>query len=159
MTAAPSITDDRHRLTFWVRRYLPAELAGTAAVVLVGLAASRSIHPGVITVAAVIGESLAFYAFLGIAIYVEQARLVRSRRRCLRRTGALLLAEFGAAEVLDTVIIRPAAVLAAVTLAPDPLWGLLIGKLLADVAFYAIAGASFTLTAKVGLRTPKGDPR
>ena len=39
-----------------------------------------------------------------------------------------------------------------VWLLPDPVWGLLAGKIVADVVFYAIAAGAFTLTAKTGLR-------
>ena len=39
-----------------------------------------------------------------------------------------------------------------VWLLPDPMWGLLAGKVIADVIFYAIAAGAFTITAKTGLR-------
>ena len=39
-----------------------------------------------------------------------------------------------------------------VWLLPDPLWGLLAGKVVADIVFYAIAAGAFTVTAKTGLR-------
>jgi hypothetical protein len=64
----------------------------------------------------------------------------------------LLLAEFGPAELLDTLLIRPAALTLGVWLLPDPIWGLLAGKVVADVIFYAVAAGSFTITAKTGLR-------
>ena len=70
----------------------------------------------------------------------------------------LLLAEFGAAEVLDTLLIRPVALVAGVWLLTDPLWGLLAGKVVADIAFYAIAAGAFTLTARTGLRSRPADP-
>ena len=64
----------------------------------------------------------------------------------------LLLAEFGPAELLDTLLIRPAALTLGVFLLPDPLWGLLAGKVFADIIFYAVAAGAFTITAKTGLR-------
>jgi hypothetical protein len=39
-----------------------------------------------------------------------------------------------------------------VWLIPDPLWGVLAGKVAADIVFYAIAAGAFTVTAKAGLR-------
>ena len=73
-------------------------------------------------------------------------------RRAIVRTFLLLVAEFGVAELLDTLLIRPAALVVGVWLLPDPMWGLLVGKVFADVVFYAIAAGAFTLTAKTGLR-------
>ena len=39
-----------------------------------------------------------------------------------------------------------------VWLLPDPVWGLLAGKVVADIIFYAIAAGAFTVTDKAGLR-------
>ena len=68
------------------------------------------------------------------------------------RAIALLAAEFGAAELLDTFLVRPAALMLGVWLVPDPLWGMLAGKVAADIVFYAVAAGAFTVTAKTGLR-------
>jgi hypothetical protein len=108
--------------------------------------------PALIALAALLGETVGFYAVLAITIFVEQAAVSPSRHRAVARTFLLLVAEFGAAELLDTLLIRPAALLVGVWLLPDPLWGLLAGKVFADVIFYAIAAGAFTLTAKAGLR-------
>jgi hypothetical protein len=37
-------------------------------------------------------------------------------------------------------------------LVPDPVWGMLLGKVAADVVFYAVAAGAFTITARTGLR-------
>jgi hypothetical protein len=75
-----------------------------------------------------------------------------NRRRAVGRTAALLVAEFGAAELLDTFLVRPAALVLGVWLIPDPLLGMLAGKVAADIVFYAVAAGAFTVTAKTGLR-------
>ena len=122
-------------------------------MVLAGLAVTAwTDNPGLIAVAALLGEIVGFYAVLAITIYAEQAQVAPSWRRAVLRTGLLLVAEFGVAELLDTLLIRPAALILGVWLVPDPLWGLLIGKIVADVVFYAIAAGAFTVTAKTGLR-------
>jgi hypothetical protein len=105
-----------------------------------------------IALAALGGEILGFYLVLAVTIYSEQARVSATRRRAVARTAMLLLAEFGAAELLDTFVIRPAALLLGVWLIPDPLWGMLAGKIAADVVFYSIAAGAFTVTARSGLR-------
>jgi hypothetical protein len=143
----------RRGLVFWIVRYLPAEIVGTAAMIAAGLAVTVwTDQPALIAFAALLGEIVGFYIVLAITIYAEQAPISDSRRRALIRTFLLLIAEFGAAELLDTLLIRPAALLVGVLLLPDPMWGLLAGKVVADVIFYAIAAGAFTLTAKAGLR-------
>lgn len=143
----------RRRFWFWVARYLPAEIAGTAAMILAGLGVTLwTDNAAVIAAAAVIGEFAGFYLVLAITIHLEQTRLGFSARRALGRTVMLLVAEFGAAELLDTFLIRPAAIILGVWLLPDPVWGLLAGKIVADVVFYAIAAGAFTLTVRTGLR-------
>ena len=143
----------RRGIAFWIVRYLPAEIVGTAAMVLAGLTVTIwTDAPALIALAALVGESLGFYLVLAITIYAEQATVTAGWRRAVGRTALLLVAEFGPAEVLDSLLIRPTALLLGVWLVPDPLWGLLLGKVLADAIFYAIAAGSFTLTAKTGLR-------
>lgn len=143
----------RRGIVFWIVRYLPAEIVGTAAMVLAGLAVTIwTDAPALIAIAALIGESIGFYSVLAITIYAEQSAVSPTRRRAVARTFMLLLAEFGPAELLDTLLIRPAALMLGVWLLPDPMWGLLAGKVVADVIFYAIAAGAFTITAKTGLR-------
>ena len=101
---------------------------------------------------AAVAGALLYYAVLAITIYIEQAPVSRNRRVALGRTMMLLVAEFGVAELLDTLLLRPALLLAGVWLLGDPLWGLLAGKVVADIVFYAIAAGAFTITARTGLR-------
>lgn len=143
----------RRGIVFWIARYLPAEIAGTAAMILAGLGVTVwTDNAAVIAVAALVGEIVGFYAVLFIVIYLEQSRQDGIGRRAIPRTFVLLVAEFGAAELLDTFLIRPAALIAGVWLLQDPIWGLLAGKIVADVIFYAVAAGAFTITDKTGLR-------
>ena len=147
-------TDPRRRgIVFWLVRYLPAEIVGTAAMVLGGLVVTIwTDNAAVIALAALVGEIIGFYTVLAITIYAEQAQVAQTMRAAIGRTGLLLVAEFGVAELLDTLLIRPAALMLGVWLLPDPLWGLLAGKIVADIVFYAIAAGAFTVTDKAGLR-------
>lgn len=85
--------------------------------------------------AAAIAETLGFYAVAAIVV----ARTHRARR--LRRTARDLAVEFGPAEVLDTVLLRPALMYLGVHVLGDLTAGVLVGKLLADVVFYLLAVA------------------
>ncbi|MET0780679.1 MAG: hypothetical protein ABWY26_04245 [Microbacterium sp.] len=143
----------RRGILFWIIRYLPAEIVGTAAMVIAGLTVTIwTDAPALIAIAALLGEIVGFYLVLAITIFAEQSAVSANWRRAIGRTFLLLIAEFGAAELLDTFLIRPAALMLGVWLLPDPMWGLLAGKVFADVIFYAIAAGAFTITAKTGLR-------
>lgn len=147
---------DRHGIVFWICRYLPAEIVGTAAMFIAGIGVTVwTSAPPIVALAAIIGESIGFYAVLAVTIYIEQARVSPSWRRATGRTAMLLVAEFGAAELLDTILVRPAALILGVWLIPDPVFGLLAGKLLADLIFYAVAAGAFTMTDKTGLRSSR----
>lgn len=147
------------RVLFFLRRYLPAEVVGTLALLGAGLAADQLGEPDpVIALSALVGESLGFYGVLAVTVYREQWTLwgtdVRPRTRTIiRRTGLLLAAEFGPTEVLDSLIVRPALLLAGVWLI-GPVWGILAGKVVADLLFYAIAALAFTVTEHTGARRP-----
>lgn len=144
---------ERRGIVFWIIRYLPAEIVGTAAMVIAGLVVTMwTDNAALIALAALLGEIVGFYVVLAITIYAEQAQVSPSLRSAIGRTAMLLVAEFGVAELLDTLLIRPVALLVGVWLLPDPLWGLLAGKVFADVIFYAIAAGAFTVTARTGLR-------
>lgn len=142
------------QMLFWIRRYLPAELVGTASLFLASWVA-EGLGAGVVLIAyaAVIGESLGFYAVLGVAVYREQRRLAPEGRRTtlLRRTLLLLLAECGPAELLDSTLMRPLVLVISMYLLPAG-WALLVGKIVADVVFYITAGLCYTLTIRLRLR-------
>ena len=144
-------------IRFWLRRYLPAEIAGTAALVLAGLAvAETSAHP-VVVAAAVIGENLGFYGVLAVVVLVEQRRRGRKGARAIAAIVVLLAAEFGAAELLDSLLVRPGAIAVALWLVPELFWALLVGKVAADLVFYAIAAVGYIMTTKTHLRRPVDD--
>ena len=151
--ADPAPQMRRRGIMFWITRYLPAEVVGTAGMILAGLGVTVwTDSAALIAMAALIGETVGFYVVLALTILLEQAPLARTRRAALGRTAMLLIAEFGVAEILDTLLIRPALLVAGVLFFTDPMWGLLIGKLVADAVFYAIAAGAFTITARTGLR-------
>ena len=70
-----------------------------------------------------LGEIVGFYAVLAVTIYAEQAQVAKTLRGAIGRTGLLLVAEFGVAELLDTLLIRPAALMLGVWLAARPAVG------------------------------------
>jgi hypothetical protein len=124
-----------HKLREWLRRYLPAEAAATAGA-LAGAAVVLGAGPGRAAVAAAWGEAVAFYAFV-VGRELRTARPVTALRR--------VVAEFGVAEACDSLLLRPLAIYACAAALGGVLAGVLAGKLLADVAFYALAIPAYEL--------------
>jgi hypothetical protein len=142
----------RRKLREWVGRYLPAEILGT----VTALAAAWTVHAAsdsLITaaVAGTIGESFGYYG----CMVVREALRNDTRHRHLGRTKRLwltgtitvrdLLIEFGPAELVDTVLVRPLLMYLMPILLHDFTVGILVGKLAADVVFYGIAISAYEL--------------
>jgi hypothetical protein len=134
----------------WVRRYLPCEIAGTAGEL--GGAAIAYLFTGsyvAAAVAATIGASAGYYA----AAYTCAVRTTYRQHGHLRRARRVLTAnafalrsvaiEFGLAEVIDSLLIRPVAFYLGPVLFGNVLGGWVFGKLVADVGFYALVILSY----------------
>ena len=129
----------RQGFAAWRRRYGLAELLGTLALVLAALAIQRV--TGSIVAAALAGslaEAAWFYAVLLVREYRQErneARIGGFEARPLRELGRDLLLEFGAAERLDGLVLRPLAL--GLGLGYIGGWlGLVVGKIVADLLFY-----------------------
>lgn len=143
----------RQRVLFWVRRYLPAEIISTASVLLIGTATFEwSTSVPLTAIVAIVVESLAFYAVFAAANYREQRRRRPTRRHALSRSLCLLAAEFGPAELIDSLLVRPWAFGVALWAIPNAGWALFAGKVAADVIFYVAAAGGFRITTWSGLR-------
>ena len=150
----------RVRALFWVRRYGPAELACLATMLAASVTAAQlTDSPPLLAVAAISGATIGFYGVLATKVLREQLALIPPEhgrlRRALVRSVGLLGAEFGVAEVADTFFLRPALMMIGVVLLADPVWGLLAGKLVADVLFYVISAVCFRITERTGIRMPR----
>src|SRR4051794_30000032 len=118
------------------RRYVVPEIVGTVAAVGMAWLAYRTGSVAVSAWAASIAETLGYY---GTVLWRDR-RLYPSTGLIgsLRAQFPGLLVEFGPAEAIDTVLLRPALMYAAPLLVGHLTAGMLIGKLAADVLFYAI---------------------
>lgn len=148
----------------WRRRYLLAEIVGTLAAV----AAALSAHAltGSLAPAALAGSVAETVGYYGVILRRTIPRLYRETAgagRRLLRTGRGLLAEmsdFVAAELADTFLVRPGLIYLAAGWAGAGSAGsgsagarvpagLLIGKLLADLGFYAVVIPSYELRKRL----------
>lgn len=140
----------RHKIFEWLRRYAPNEIAGWvgqlgAAAVVFELTGSYAAA----VVAATIGASAGYYA----AAYVNGVRWSYREQtgrswptRALVANGLAvrsIAVEFGPAEAVDTVVIRPVALYLGPMVVGNTAVGFVLGSIVADAAFYVMAVFSY----------------
>lgn len=137
----------------WRARFGLAEVCGTAAAVLgfaLGYLPVRSLLAA--AALATLGESTGFYGCIGVKT-VAAARRATAHLDGWRRLAAGAwhaireqLASCAVAEALDAFLVRPGCLAGAAWLLrplPGGLWlGFALGKLAADVAFYALEASA-----------------
>jgi hypothetical protein len=129
----------RLHLKEWVWRYGPAEVAGLLGAVLAAqLAWSVSGSDALAVAAGTWGETTAYYATM------LARQLVGTGSPLLVVVRELIL-EFGFAEVLDTLVVRPTMMYAASRLFGRVGPGIVVGKLGADIVFYVPTIAVYEL--------------
>jgi hypothetical protein len=149
----------------WVRRYGIAEIAGTVAAVTAAhgaLALTGSEIAG--AYGGTVGEGLGFYGVMVARELLADHRAARAADRSyslggLARTVTHLAVEFGPAELADSGVVRPLA-MAAGSQVFGLAWGVLIGKIAADLLFYVAVISAHELRAVVArprIRTSRGD--
>lgn len=108
----------------WIRRYGPAEIFAIAGVYVGYFLSEEFAHITWISAyAGAMGENVGFYG----VILVQRLRAKENLWH--------VLAEFGPAEILDSLVLRPLSLFVGVE-AMGPMLGLLVGKLAGDVLFY-----------------------
>jgi len=142
------------RLMEWARRYAPLEILSLlTALAGAGIAGLLTTNAVAIAYAGAWAENVGYY---GYAFAREMKWIGRSDGADIpvsgpgRVSGAVkrLLWEFGAAEVLDSLVVRPACMYAAVALTGSLAAGILIGKIAGDIVFYGIAIVFYELGKK-----------
>jgi hypothetical protein len=136
----------RARVREWLARYAPAEAVGIAGALLVALPVDGS--PGATAVAGTVGETAGFY----LTIFVRDVRAGGRPGRVVRD----MLLEFGPAEVLDTLLVRPAAMYLATRALGTATAGVVAGKLAADAVFYTVAIIGYELRRSRAVSASKG---
>jgi ornithine decarboxylase len=129
-----------------LRRYLSAEICGTAAALTGAWAAYRFTEsPFAAALSASACEAVGYYA----AILADEAHRSRGGLRELGRSLPGVIVEFGPAEVIDTLVSRPLLMAAGVATTGDPVGGTLAGKVAADALFYSVVLPSSWLRARL----------
>jgi hypothetical protein len=140
----------REKLMEWVRRYLPCEIAGTVGEL--GGAALTYLLTGSMAAAAItatIGASAGYYAAAYTSAvrwaYREHGDRPMGPRLVVANLFALrsVAIEFGPAEVIDSIAIRPLAYYFGPIAFNSVVAGWVFGKLVSDIGFYALAVVSY----------------
>jgi hypothetical protein len=148
------------RLRDWLARYGPPEALGTLTALASSFLTFHLTHNDVAAAyGGAIGENLGFYGLIVVRQILRDCATARASdayygRRGAAATMARLLAEFGPAEAVDTLIVRPFA-MGVATHHLGRGAGVLIGKLVADVTFYLPVIASYELQRWVARRRRK----
>ena len=141
---------NRQKLIEWVRRYLPNELAGWAGELGAAVAAyylTGSYAAAVVagTIGASAGYSATAYANGLRWSYAAQAGRSRPIRALIANalTVRSIAVEFGPAEAIDSIVIRPIALYVFPFVVGNTAVGFVVGSVVADVAFYVMAIFSY----------------
>jgi hypothetical protein len=135
------------RLVEWGRRYAPLEILSLlSALAGAGLAGLVTTSAVAIAYAGAWAENIGYYGYafaremrwIGRAV-PDVAEMAASWPGRAAAAVKALLWEFGTAEVLDSLVVRPACMYAAIALIGNLAAGIVVGKLMADVVFYGIA--------------------
>ena len=152
----------RHRFADWIRRYGFAELVGTASAIA-GSIGARAFTGSEIAAAygGAVGESLGFYSTMLVREFRAGRRQARAEGRAYSwrdasRASALMAVEFGPAEVADTGVLRPLAIgLGTRWLGHG--WGVVVGKLAADIVFYVPVIVTYEMRRRLARRRSSTD--
>jgi hypothetical protein len=142
----------RRKVVEWVRRYLPGEIAGTVAEL--GGAAAAFLLTGSYAAAAIAGTVGAVGGYYAV-VYTNAVRWAwrgqRQSNRARRVIWANVLAwrsvvmEFGPAELVDSLLVRPAAYYLGPALFGSAVTGWIAAKVFSDLVFYTFTIFSYEL--------------
>jgi ornithine decarboxylase len=144
------------KLREWSARYLPAEIVGTACAVAGAFVAFQLTgERAIAAIAATVAENVGFYTILaGVEWRRQSAKDDTGAAVTALRTARALSIEFGPAEVLDSVLLRPSSMYLGAVVTGNAASGALLGKLIADALFYAAAITSYEITRRPRCRRP-----
>lgn len=132
----------KYKIINWLKRFLPAELLGSALAIVVSYSVLYFSHNAVLAAyAAAIADTSGFYATLFVQGMLRLNQQLKSRKQPFQpvHTWQVLqsmLIEFGPAELLDSLLLRPFFMYLFPALLHNRAWGILVGKVVSDVCFY-----------------------
>lgn len=144
----------KRKLAEWSKRYLPAEVLSTA-ITLVSAWLVHQQGGGALTVALVSTWSgnISYFGYILTADILGSIRAHRIANKQFTATSAMvnlrsLVIEFGLAEAMDSLLIRPLIMYYVPLIIADFTSGILLAKLAADTVFYIPAIVGYELNKK-----------
>ncbi len=144
----------KNKIKSWIKRYLPAEIFGTLCAIIFPTAVSfLTENILVIALVGTWGENVGFYG----AMIFQEVRDSKRKHRKLNKPYSFIsfsknirniLLEFGVAEAVDSLLIRPAIMFFTVSNIDNLQLGIFTGKIIADAIFYAPAIICYELRKK-----------
>lgn len=130
----------------WLRRYAPAEIIGTfTALLSASIAYYASNSYALAAVAGTIGENIGYYGYIVVIEWIRHYRNHRHHNLPKRtimvfsKTTRDILIEFGPAELLDSLLVRPLFMFIVPQLIGPYAVGIFVAKIAADLIFYSVA--------------------
>lgn len=132
----------KKRFSLWRKRFLLAELCGASLAVLASYLTNHFTHNAILAAyAGSIGDTIGFYTPVIIqdAMAMRKELLTKAKPfngRAVFRLIRNMLLEFGPAELVDSIFLRPLFMYYLPILLHNYPLGILAGKLAGDIAFY-----------------------
>ena len=144
----------KQKIIVWVKRYLLADIIST--ILSLGTAWGLMESTGDMVLSAFVGSAVASISFYGIIAISDVRKSIRKHKNENRKYKIKsflidfrnLIIEFGPAELLDVLAVRPFFMYLIPTLTGNFLIGTFIGKMIADVIFFIPAIIMFELRKK-----------
>ena len=144
----------KKKIIEWVKRYLVADIIST--VLSLGIAWLIMEQSGDRVMAAFVGSgvaSLSFYLLIAFSDVRKSIKAHKSENKTYKIKSFLidfrnLIIEFGPAEILDVIAVRPFFMYLIPTLIGNFILGTFIGKMIADGIFFTIAIVMYELRKK-----------
>lgn len=143
-----------NRAKEWIKRYVPAELLSTALTLIAALITFHYTQQRLITaLAATWSGNVSYFGYIFLRdVFLTVATLHKTGKRYTSRTFyknvRALVIEFGPAELMDSLVIRPALMYYLPLLTGNMTAGIIIAKFAADITFYVPAIVSYELSKK-----------
>lgn len=138
------------KFVFYLKRYGFAELIGGLLVLVISTATFYATNNKIVAAyAGTIGENIGFYGAIIIGDVLKSRKSEKNwNKKHLVLVLRNVLIEFGGAEILDSLIVRPGMLYLFTSLISSYEFGALVGVVAADILFYSLAVLSSELTKK-----------
>ena len=139
----------KHKFKEWLKRYFAAEIIGT--ITAVGFASIAHVfYTNYILIAYIgsLGEVIGFYS----TIFIQQLIIAHKSKKNkhfsladLYRITTRIILEFGPAELIDGLLLRPLFMYLFPLLLKNFTIGILLGKIAGDITFYLLVILSYEI--------------